>query len=242
MGSAIVGLNVDIPTKIMADINYDLVNLYNHIQNNLQGFIAHSKALFNPQNNDSKNFYVWRDLFNQQPKDSLERASLFLYMNRHCYNGVCRYNSSGGFNVPFGDNSNIGYPQDEITTFSQRMQGTRFLQSDFRHIFDLVEPGDVVYCDPPYLPLKTNSFVNYSGDGFSMIDQVALAECARTASARGATVIISNHDVPIVDELYKGAFIRRLSVRRSVSRDGKNRNNAKEILAIFQPAVVTPQS
>ena len=94
--------------------------------------------------------------------------------------------------------------------------------------------ADMVYCDPPYVPLsETSSFTNYSGDGFSNEDQEELVELARNAQKRGAVVLISNHDTEITRQLYEGANIIEVNVRRSISAKTDGRKEVKEIIAIF---------
>jgi DNA adenine methylase len=235
MGSAIVGLNYEQVPKIMADINSDLVNLYRHAVSSTEVLATKTKELFIEVHNNANVFYEIREHFNSLTRDGIERAVFFVYLNRHCFNGVCRYNSKGGFNVPFGKYKTTYAPVKEIIQFGQRMKDVSFLNTDFREVFKQVQAGDVVYCDPPYLQLKENGFVNYSGDGFGPEDQTDLANLARQAAENGATVAISNHDTPDVDALYAGATINRVNVRRYVNRNADDRSAAPEILAVFSP-------
>jgi len=95
--------------------------------------------------------------------------------------------------------------------------------------------GDVVYCDPPYVPLSpTASFTSYAAQGFSYDQQVELAYRAEHLSQRGVKVIISNHDNAITRQIYVGAVIESFLVKRFISCEGKNRGSAKELLAIYQ--------
>lgn len=234
MGSGIVGLNAEPKIKIMSDMNRDLVELYQHVVRTPGQFVELAKTYFLNGNNQDT-YYKMRDEFNKTPIGSIERAAMFVYLNRHCFNGVCRYNSSGEFNVPFGKYTSIGLPQKEIMSFSVAMQNTSFVCADFRTVFDVALPGDVFYCDPPYVPVVESGFVNYSGEGFSPKDQQDLADCARKACKNGATVLISNHWVDGIEELYAGATLRQVYVRRSVASKGTGRARTAEVLAIFRP-------
>ena len=109
------------------------------------------------------------------------------------------------------------------------------MQGDFESVFSKVQAQDLIYCDPPYVPLSpTASFTAYSQDGFNYDDQVRLANLAKDAAKQTQGVLISNHDTELTRELYKGADIKTLSVQRNISSKGSNRTKANEILAIFK--------
>ena len=96
------------------------------------------------------------------------------------------------------------------------------------------KPGDIVYCDPPYMPLsKTANFTKYSTNDFGLANQTALVNMAKTLTKKGITVVISNHDTPLINEIYQGTKIHRFDVQRFISCNGQNRGKAKEILAVF---------
>ena len=95
--------------------------------------------------------------------------------------------------------------------------------------------GDVVYFDPPYIPVSdTANFTDYATEGFSYEQQVQLAELAESLTNRGAKVIVSNHDTPVSRELYKNAQIYPIEVRRSISAKGSSRKKANELIAVYQ--------
>src|SRR5262249_42476911 len=153
-------------------------------------------------------------------------ASLFVYLNRHCFNGLCRYNKKGAFNTPFGRYDKVYFPASEMAAFAERLETAELRQMDFREALSGTKPGDVIYCDPPYVPLTpTASFTNYAAGGFSEKDQQDLQELAVEASERGAVVLLSNHDTPFTRELYRGATqLVPMMVSRTISCDGQNRN------------------
>ena len=101
VGAGSVFLNTEYDAYILADINNDLINLYNIVKTRTDEFVRDARVLFTPEFNESERFYVLRAEFNAS-SDPYRRSVLFLYLNRHCYNGLCRYNLSGAFNVPFG--------------------------------------------------------------------------------------------------------------------------------------------
>ncbi len=235
VGAGAVFLNTDFPTYYLADANDDLISLYTLLQRRGEAFIEYCQTYFVPETNEAGAFYELRDRFNATA-DAQEKAALFLYLNKHCYNGLCRYNQSGGFNAPFGRYKKPYFPAREMRYFQQRAQTARFACSDFLQVMEQAVPGDVVYCDPPYVPLSaTANFTSYSSAGFSAVDQRALAAKARQLADRGIPVVISNHDTPFTRMAYSGAKIVSFDVQRTISCNGRNRRMARELLAIFRP-------
>lgn len=217
------------------DLNDDLMNIYSSLQNAAKEYIPMAAELFVPETNNADTYYRLRDEFNTT-ESSLRKAALFLYLNRHGYNGLCRYNSSGKFNVPYGRYKNPYFPEAELRQAAEVLQKTNLTSMDFTDVMQQCGAGDVVYCDPPYVPLsETASFTSYAAGGFSMADQERLVDAAEAARERGALVAISNHDTPLTKQLYSGAENHFKSVRRMISCDGRNRNEVREVLAVFRP-------
>ncbi|OGT35713.1 MAG: DNA adenine methylase [Gammaproteobacteria bacterium RBG_16_51_14] len=232
LGSGAVFLNTDYEKYLLADNNQDLINLYICLRDNGEDFIEYSRSFFEKFNNKDS-YYEFRKVFNST-NDVLLKSALFIYLNRHCYNGLCRYNSSGGFNTPFGQYKKPLFPEQAMRSFITRSQKAEMITSDFRKTLGRAEKGDVVYCDPPYTPLSTTSrFTDYYTGGFGWKEQQELAEQALLLAGKGITTVISNHDTPEIRTLYKKARIIPLKVRRSISRDKFNRNMVDEVIAIF---------
>lgn len=160
---------------------------------------------------------------------------MFLYLNRHGYNGLCRYNQQGIYNVPFGLYVKPYFPEIEMRYFYQKAQQATFTQNDFRETFMLAQAGDVIYCDPPYAPLvQRSNFSTYTQKKFGEKEQIILADLARMSAARGISVIISNHDTEFTRQQYFDAEIKAFEVKRSINCLGGNRGSAKELLAVFR--------
>ncbi|MCW2278766.1 Dam family site-specific DNA-(adenine-N6)-methyltransferase [Heliophilum fasciatum] len=235
-GSCAVSLNAPFDRHVIGDINPVLIGLYRTLIRQPDQVIGDAQALFGPANNDAARYYELRDRFNQST-DAYERALLLIYLNRHGYNGLVRFNRKGKFNVPFGRYSRPYFPAKELHTFVERFAQADFRVLDFEDIEAIVEPGDVCYMDPPYLPLSsTSNFTGYATDGFSLAEQERLAHLARRLAARGIPVLLSNHDTPLARQLYAGAQIETIHVQRFISRDGQNRHKVGEVLALFSPA------
>lgn len=235
VGSGAVFLNVTYPAYLLADANPDLITLFDQVKHGGEPFVEYCRRYFTPENNTADVFYALRERFNATA-DPREKAALFLYLNKHCYNGLCRYNLSGAFNAPFGRYKRPYFPAAEMCYFRQRAESAAFVHSGFLAAMNRAQPGDVVYCDPPYVPLSaTASFTSYSAGGFTQDDQAALAGKARELAADGVTVLISNHDTAFTRDAYAGARIISFDVRRTISCNGGGRGKVRELLAIFRP-------
>ncbi|WP_025821181.1 Dam family site-specific DNA-(adenine-N6)-methyltransferase [Shewanella marina] len=234
VGAGSVFLNTDYERYLLCDINQDLINLYQIVQRQPEQYITAAKKLFVDEMNDKTQYYKIRDAFNQS-KDPFTRSVYFLYMNRHGFNGLCRYNKKGGFNVPFGSYKKPYFPEKELRAFSVKAQRAEFKCIGYEQAFELTLSGDVVYCDPPYAPLSTTaSFTTYVGAGFSLDDQALLARHSRhTAVERGIPVLISNHDIPLTRELYRGAKFEKIQVQRNISQKGSARKKVDELMALY---------
>lgn len=234
-GSAAVFLNTDFERYLLADSNPDLIRLYQRLVDEGDDFIEYCRSFFTPENNCRDRFYELRSEFNRTGK-MRTKSALFLYLNRHCYNGLCRYNSRGEFNTPFGRYIRPYFPDKEMRSFIRAAARAEFLTAKFVDSMQLAREGDIVYCDPPYAPLSTTAyFTDYHAGGFKWEDQVILAETARTLADRGARVVISNHDTKPIRELYReaGAGVKRFQVRRTISCNPDKRGKAGELLAVF---------
>jgi DNA adenine methylase len=236
LGAGSVALNIDCKDLIVADSNLDLISVWRFLKEHKGDFVQECKKLFVPENNMRDSFDALKTEFNTSD-DKFRKATLFIYLNRHCFNGLCRYNGSGIFNVPFGKYPKPYFPEAELNICVDKVQNFRIHHKDFRYIFDMAEPGDVFYCDPPYLPLSQSSnFDSYAVGGFGLKEQLDLAELAAAAAKKGATVVISNHYNWYSKELYKemyGARIYKTSVSRTISSKTDNRKAVEEIIAIF---------
>lgn len=233
-GSGAVFINSDYPSYLIAESNPDLMMLFTQLQQEGDAFIDYCESYFCDANNNAEQYYHLRQAFNQSTEPR-ERAALFVYLNRHCYNGLCRYNQKGGFNVPFGRYVEPAFPRAAMQFFHQKSQGLLFKSCDFRETFALAEPGDLIYCDPPYVPIdQSSNFSTYTEKKFGEDDQIALAELSIAAAKRGITVAISNHDTAFTRHHYRTATIQSFPVKRFISSNLHNRLPVQELLAVFQ--------
>lgn len=234
-GSCVVGLNAMKYGHVWAnDINPDLIGLYDQVRN--PEFVPLCRSLFTPERNCEGVYYTMRGQFNGGYLKAMDRAAFFVYFNRHCYNGLCRYNADGDFNVPFGSYDDPRFPCGEIMAFQKFAERATFTCLDWKAVMDQVVAGDVVYNDPPYIPLSdTGSFTAYSGGTFTLGDQVRLAEMSYAKSRSGITVVVSNSCTDKSREIYaKADRVVEASATRSISRNGESRGKVKELLFVFE--------
>lgn len=232
-GAGSVFLNSNFETYWLNDINADLINLFKIVKKSPLKFIKDAKKYFQDEYNNEETYYRLRAEFNESD-DKYFRSLVFLYMNRYGFNGLCRYNKSGGFNVPFGRYKQPYFPENELLYFSEKAQKATFTCLSYKKIFDKLKEGDIVYCDPPYAPLSESAFFNaYATGGFSADDQKSLAELAHKSSY---PILISNHDTPFTQALYQEAECDFISASRTISSKTTDRKAVQEVFAFF-PAV-----
>ena len=237
VGSGAIFLNTNYDNYLLADSNESLIDLHSTLaSDNNNEFINLCQSYFTEANNTKESYASLRTIYNTT-EDVVEKSAIFVYLNRFGFNGVCRHNSKGEFNVPFrGEKYGMPYfPLKEMSNFRDKCKNksVEFVHCDFRDIFNShIQDGDVIYCDPPYIPLSdTSSFTAYDTEGFTETDQQDLAQLATDASI---PVIISNHDVPLAHNLYnKATYIDRLQVGRHVGGSKDSRKKAMEIVAVF---------
>lgn len=236
VGAGSIFLNTNYTKYILNDINQDLINLYKIVQTQSDAFICDARALFNQENNLSERYYQLRQEFNDS-KDTYFRSLVFLYLNRYGYNGLCRYNKMGGYNVPFGKYKKPYFPEAELHFFAEKAQQATFVCEGYRDTFTRAKAGDVIYCDPPYVPLSESaSFTSYAGNTFGLDEQADLANAAEEISAnKSAVVLISNHDTIWTRKIYEHANkINSIQVARTISAKGNNRKKVAELMALYK--------
>lgn len=217
-GGLAVALGLRPKKALLNDINPHLLNFYRHLKSGL--------SLNIEMTNDSELFYRQRARFNElikvQQYDTAEAAQLFYFLNRTCFNGLCRFNKSGFYNVPFGRYQTINYKKDFLN-FVPILAHWTFQCGDFEKL--KTNPGDFIYADPPY----DVEFTQYSAGGFNWDDQVRLASWLKK---HPGPVALSNQLTPRIEELYfdLGFTLQTLDAPRRISCTG-DRNPAKEVLA-----------
>ena len=239
------------------DTNPRLVNFYKQVRDRPEELIDYLRSFNDPESDpdpdlsfaesnrkgkEIKNYYYQqRERFNNRPYDDdfdvLEEAALLLYLNRTCYNGLYRENSTGGFNVPIGRYSNPDWVRaDEIQKASHVLDNTEIHNTDFGYVTDEVEEGDLVYFDPPYEPMSpTASFNDYSEEGFDRKDQERLLETVQELDENDVYVILSNSGVMYDMYAEAGFSVEKEGATRAINSDATNRDEVDEIIATNVP-------
>lgn len=236
MGSLVVSMNVNAKELVLNDFNPDLVNFFVQTIDNPQFIMNYISPHFSCMTKED--FYSLRDKFNDTPRNTIERACLFLIMNKFAFNGVCRYNKKGIFNVPYSGHKSVSVPN--LTSVSNKFHGKTisFHNLDFSDdvLYDGLKQDDVVYFDPPYLPSDDfiSNFDNYTGEGFSLEQHKKLSKLAENLYSKGVRVVISNHDTKFTRELYSSAsYMFSVPKRRNIASQNASRKIINELIVVY---------
>ena len=234
VGSGAVFMGTNFSSYLLCDSNPDLIGLFNNIKKNSAELIFQVSEIFEGKYNTEEYFYALRSEFNELQSNDLRKSVLFVYLNKHAFNGLCRYNSKGFFNVPYGRYSSPTAPIKEMNLFALKSNLAEFLCANFSTTFELINEDDVVYCDPPYVPLsKSSNFTSYAKDSFNEDLQRQLAICAEISTEKKIKVVISNHDTDFTRKIYAKAELHQLEVHRSISSKSSTRGKVNELIAVF---------
>lgn len=234
----------NIKQAIINDINPDLTNAFNTIKNHPYELIDSLKEIRNQylskNNEQRKEFYLEkRELFNTLKIDILQNTTLFIFLNRTCFNGLYRVNSKGFFNVPFGKYENPKICDEQtILDDNKLLQKVKILTGDFEETLKYATPNSFFYFDPPYKPLNTTSnFNSYSKEVFGDEEQIRLGKFCQKIHHLGHSFILSNSDVKgknekdeFFDNLYKSFDIQRVFAKRMVNANPQKRGQLTELL------------
>lgn len=234
---------------LINDINADLVNAYTQIQNNVDDLIAELQVLQNLfwplENNERKTlYYEKRDIFNaltigSSISNTLEKAVLFIFLNKTCFNGLFRVNRRGGFNVPMGAyKMPLICDTENLQSINKLLHNVTFTCGSYKDCLPFANKKTFVYIDPPYRPLtETSNFTAYAESPFGDKEQRELSQFVDNLHTIGAKVVASNSDPKnsdshdnFFDELYKSYSIARVSAKRMINCNGNSRGNVSELL------------
>jgi len=246
LGSAAVYLHLRAAghagAAVLSDGNPKLVSVHVAVRDDVEGVLRALDDL--PLDDWRERYYEVREAYNRGPFHGVHHAARFLWLNRAGFNGLYRENKSGKFNVPVGRYDALRMPAAErFREVSAALQGVEILCAPFEAVLERAGAGDQVYCDPPYVPLtKSACFTGYCSLPFGLEEQRALALAARKAAFKGARVVLSNHDLPVVrNELYPSAtgfqHVARPRVARAISRGARGR--VTEVIAAIGPIDVS---
>ncbi len=217
---------------LLCDLNASLVDTYLAVRDDVESVISELEVLSIAHASGS--YYRVRERYNAERRalSRNERAAMFVYLNKTCFNGLHRVNRRGEFNVPEGRYKNPNICDEHAL----RAASSALAQADIRHtsfegLLSLAKPGDFVYLDPPYEPVSTTaSFVAYGADGFSQADQTRLRDVVNELDRRGCKIMLSNSDVPFIRNLYTDYRIDTVAAPRAINCDAEKRGLVSEVV------------
>jgi DNA adenine methylase len=218
---------------VLGDRNADLIDAYLGVRDDVERVITRLARM--PHD---RSFYERLRALDPRKLSGAQRAARIIYLNRTCYNGLYRVNRAGQFNVPFGryENPRI-LDRENLRAASRALRGAALGAGDFEAVLARARPGDVVYFDPPYVPLSaTASFTAYDREAFGPDEQRRLARVLEALRRRGVYAVLSNSDVRVTRALYRGFPLETVRVRRAINSRADRRGPISELLVRTLPA------
>lgn len=224
---------------LINDINKALIITYKTICNEPDDFLREVNRLDNDMWEDGKKYYYSiREHYNDKLMRSeydVELAALFVFINKHCFNGLYRVNGKGLFNVPYNNSRRVSVDEDVIIATSEYLRGVTIIDGDFEQACKNAKKGDFVFIDSPYAPLNPTSFESYTKEGFDIESHKRLAKLYDELTARGCYCMLTNHNTELINELYgnKDYKIDVVSVKRMINSDASNRVGEEVIICNY---------
>ena len=224
---------------VINDINRALINAYQMICDYPQEFLQEINRLDAEMWEDGKEYYYsLREHYNDKlmrDEFDVELAALFVFINKHCFNGLYRVNGKGLFNVPYNNSRRSSVDEQSIREISKYLRNVTIISGDFEAACEGASAGDFVFIDSPYAPLNPTSFESYTKEGFDIESHRRLANLFDELTARGCYCMLTNHNTELINELYgnKGYTIDVVSVKRLINSDASNRVGEEVIICNY---------
>jgi DNA adenine methylase len=228
---------------IINDINKALMNAYRQIKKSPIELIKAIEELDGNIPEDGKAYYYdIRQRFNDklmQEDYDIELAAMFIFINKHCFNGLYRVNGKGLFNVPYNNSRQASYNAENIMEISKYLKNVTILDGDFEYACKSAKEGDFIFFDSPYAPLNPSTFESYTKEGFDKDSHIRLAELFKKMTIKGCHCMLTNHNTEFINELYNNIFednskykiyIDIVSVKRMINSDANNRKGEEVII------------
>ena len=224
---------------LINDINTSLIHTYKTIACEPQQFIVKIKELDSRIAEGGKEYYyLIRDLYNSKlmkEEFDLELAALFVFLNKHCFNGLYRVNAKGLFNVPYNNSKKSSIDEEVILEVSKYLKNMTICLGDFEDACKDAKEGDFIFLDSPYAPLNPSSFESYTKEGFDMESHIRLAKLFDDLTKRGCFCMLTNHNTEFINDLYgnKGYKMDVVSVKRMINSDASKRTGEEIIICNY---------
>jgi len=229
-----------LPEKaLINDINKALINAYKQICDAPDAFLKTVNNLDAEMWEDGKKYYYClREHYNDKlmkAEYDVELAALFVFINKHCFNGLYRVNGKGLFNVPYNNSRRVSVDEGAIRDISKYLQGITIIDGDFEEACKGAKKGDFIFIDSPYAPLNPTSFESYTKEGFDIESHRRLARLYDELTERGCYCMLTNHNTELINGLYgnKGYTIDVVSVKRMINSDASNRVGEEVIICNY---------
>jgi DNA adenine methylase len=237
VGAGSLFLAVRPAIAVLSDANAHLIASYEHIRAS-PDLVAKYLSMHGRRNTEDY-YYEVREIYNKSDF-SAAQAARFIYLNKACFNGIFRVNVKGDFNVPYGHKEPPLLPtHKELRVISKLLTKTTLFARPFEESLETIKKTDFVYLDPPYPPLNgTSYFTHYTSERFGERDQRTLADHVAKISARGAKIMMSNADTPLIREIYQEFFFIEVNVTRYVTCKS-TKHRAAELIITNYPVGTT---
>lgn len=217
------------------DINKSLINAYRKIKDSPDDFSSEI-SIFDKEiiNGGKEYFYKTRELYNDKimkAEYDMELAALFVFLNKHCFNGLYRVNSKGLFNVPYNNSIRESCTVESIQAVSAQLKKITILNGDFEIACENANKGDFIFIDSPYAPLNSTSFESYTKEGFDIKSHIRLSNVFKRLTDKGCYCMLTNHNTEFINDLYSDFKREVVDVRRMINSDASNRVG-KEVIII----------
>ncbi len=217
---------------LLQDVNGALVDTYRVVRDQVDELIEALGPL--AEGHSAERYYRVRERYNASrgSEHGPERAAMFIYLNKTCFNGLHRVNRKGEFNVPAGRYKNPRIlDHARLRAASLQLRSAEIVEEGFESLVARAKPGDFVYMDPPYEPASTTAnFTAYAKGGFSREHQTRLRDVFDALTRRGCKCMLSNSDVPFIRDLYRQHNIDIVQAARAVSCNGRGRGKVAEVV------------
>lgn len=228
------------PAKaVINDINASLINAYITIAEKPFEFISAVIELDSQIPEDGKTYYYsLRERYNNKlvkTEYDTELAALFVFLNKHCFNGLYRVNAKGLFNVPYNNSKRESINKESIIAISEYLKNVKIMQGDFEKACNDAQRGDFVFLDSPYAPLNPTSFESYTKEGFDIESHKRLANLFKKLTDKGCYCMLTNHNTEFINDLYgnKGYKIDVVRVKRMINSNASKRVGEEVIIYNF---------
>ncbi|MBQ7912414.1 MAG: DNA adenine methylase [Clostridia bacterium] len=237
----------DFEELYISDINAELINAYTVVRDKIDLLVeklTEMQAVFLPMNENGRKYFYYnaRDKFNAlqlSQKTAVDKATLFIFLNKTCFNGLYRVNKKGQFNVPMGAYKNPTICDEKnLRNISNALKNIEIVCGDYTRSESFIDNNTFVYIDPPYRPIsETSAFTSYNSDSFDDNEQIRLSQYIERIDKVGAKVVLSNSDPKNVtpddmffDDLYKSFKIHRVEATRAINSKAEKRGKISELI------------